>query len=129
MNIIPNGYEPAILKDIKLYKDKNPYGNEQYYLSVIYGYENDRGKYELYIPKILVPIRTDTIPVISQEFGGLLKEPMTIDLGFGELTVMPGGKNKYELYHETVLERKTRKMTLSEIEEELGYKIEIVREK
>ena len=106
------------LKNLKLYKDKGVY-----YLEAIYIHEDDAGIYETVVPKISLPVYGG-MPMFVSEIGH--RSIHKIDLGFGELTVCE--KDGIACTTKTI-EEKTQKMTISEIEKKLGYKIEIVSEK
>ena len=110
----------ATLKDLKLYKE-----NEKYYLSALLIHEDKEGVYEASIPKIELPIASDcSIDYTHETYGYHPETIFTVDFGFGKLYVLPfdDDKNYCTL---TCIEEKVRKMTLAEIEKELGYKIEL----
>lgn len=107
------------IKDLKLYKEDN-----KYYLSALIDCEDNRGVYEMSIPKIEFPIAKNcSVDIMSGEYD----KPYTtvsIDFGLGKLYVEPfdDSGNYYTL---TCIEEKVHKMTLADIEKELGYKIEL----
>lgn len=112
------------LKDLQLYTENN-----EYYLSAVLLYEDEKGVYEMSIPKIELHISSNILVSIETcydiwdkfiKFGN-------VDLGFGELSIRPFDDEKH-LVSVTCIEEKVRKMTLAEIEKELGYKIEIQKE-
>lgn len=137
------------LKNFLLYKDKPKYGVEQLYISLTYTYEDMEGnKKELIIPKINLYILTNKLPDICK-----YKVDYPLNLGFDthynyyiktvcgfelkceemeEMTVTDYNKKTFTINNvpliNIITERKPnkKKMTLSEIEKELGYKIEIV---
>ena len=110
------------LKSIKLIKED---GN--YYLDVTYHYENEKGIYKVNIPRVLLPFPKYCIPFINR--GMIESEPELVldrDLRF-PIREFNDGNNSYFL-KEVPIRLKTRKITVAEIEKELGYKIEIVSE-
>lgn len=137
------------LKNFLLYKDRPKYGVEQLYISLTYTYEDVEGnKKELIIPKINLDILTNKLPDICK-----YKVDYPLNLGFDthynyyiktvcgfelkceeieEMTVTDYNKKTFTINNvpliNIITERKPnkKKMTLSEIEKELGYKIEIV---
>lgn len=137
------------LKNFLLYKDRPKYGVEQLYISLTYTYEDVEGnKKELIIPKINLDILTNKLPDICK-----YKVDYPLNLGFDthynyyiktvcgfelkceeieEMTVTDYNKKTFTINNVSLIniitERKPnkKKMTLSEIEKELGYKIEIV---
>jgi hypothetical protein len=111
------------VKDLQLYKENN-----KYYLSALLDGEDKRGCYEVSIPKIRIPISFDCfVHNETDTCFGVPYRTVTTDLGFGELYVEPfDDDNNY--YTMKVLSEKVHKMTLAEIEKELGYKIELQEE-
>ena len=113
------------LKNLELHNDE-----DGYYLSAIYTYETDDGYYEYKIPKILLPVVLSGLPYVTAEYG--IPAKFRIDMGFGEL-YLKGVKDDADGQDYVVrikcIEKKAKKMTLKEIEEKLGHKIELVSEK
>lgn len=108
------------LKDLKLYTEDG-----KYYLDAIFYNEDRGGVYRVHIPKIRLPVKLQ--PDIWQSYEDCWGEYcVTIDLGFGELSVEPYKDNKF--YTIECIETKEREMTLAEIEKELGYKIKLKKE-
>lgn len=108
------------IKDLQLYKENN-----QYYLSALVNYEDKSGIYEISIPKIKLPVGRNCI--INNTISERNYKPYTtvsIDFGLGELYADPFDNNE-NYYIVTCVEEKVHKMTLADIERELGYKIEI----
>lgn len=86
--------------------------------------EDDEEVREIYFPRIQLPINRARIKTrFSYPCPGVSR--CYVDLGFGELPV-PG--NNITAYTKKVIETKTKKMTLKEIEKKLGYKIELISE-
>ena len=104
----------------------------RHYLRAIYQYETNRGVYELVIPKIFLPVLYHNLPKIINE--GSWYPTVMVDMGFGELEAINitcteiDSKNKINYYVRTI-EEKVQTLTLSEIEQRLGYKINLVSEK
>lgn len=117
------------LKDLQLYKDKDEYNIERYYLKAIYEKVTKYKKERVTIPKILLPVNTGE-PIIKQEISDNRYSDNTIDIGFGYLPVQydiiePRNMTKGTMLIE-VLEEYPQKMTMEEIEKRLGHKVEIV---
>ena len=112
------------VKDLQLYKENN-----RYYLSALLDHEDKKGYYEVSVPKINLPISLCCgINTETDTYFGVPHHTVTIDLGFGGLYVEPfNDENNH--FTMTCLDEKVHKMTLAEIEKELGYKIELQKEK
>lgn len=126
-SILTPKYDKAILKDAETHYDVT---NGKAYLNVTYEYENSNGKYELNIPKIELPINCTTLPAIVKErfcttTGGDYATTF-LDFGIVKLVMEPVGGMNFTIKE---IEKKTKKMTVAEIEQALGYKIEVVAEK
>lgn len=122
--------QTAMLKDLKLKKDKDGY----YYLRAVYEREDDYRKEELVVPHI--PLNLWTWPKIHTHTDAWAVRPtprVTIELGsFDEIPLMKGSAYPDApdcCYAAKILEEKTQTMTLAEIEKKLGYKINLVAEK
>ena len=112
------------IKDLQLYKE-----NERYYLSALIAHEDATGIYEMFIPKIAFPVNSNiSVCQTSEGYGVSRQTTCSLDFGLGELYAQPFD-NEGHYFTLTCLETKVHKMTLTEIEEKLGYKIEIVKEK
>ena len=132
-------------KEYQVYKDKDEVGVKRLYLKISYSYEdNFENKKELVIPKIELPFRSDLLPLIVEEEASTLWQNhrryfiKTRESGLEcekveEVTVT--GENgesvkcKNAAFVDVMQERAVKKMTLSEIEEKLGYKVELISEK
>ena len=131
----------------RVYKDKGEFGVERLYLRISYSYEDNLGnKKELVIPKIELPFRPDLLPHIVEEDVSTLwqnhpryfiktresgleceeVEEVTVAGENGELVKF---KCKNTAFVEVIRERAVKKMTLSEIEEKLGYKVQLISKK
>ena len=108
------------IKDIQLYKENN-----KYYLSALVEYEDERGIYEISIHKIEFPIgRNCIIETTTAERNYKPCTIVSINFGLGKLYAEPFD-NDENYYTVTCVEEKVHKMTLADIEKELGYKIEL----
>ena len=112
------------LTKLELYQE-----DDSYYLRAEYEVEDDYRLQKYIIPKLWLPISGN--PVIKHDhyrmsYGDLIKNnrEITIDLGFGDLTVLKGDDRYY--YKCETLKEYPQKMTLDEIEKKLGYKVELV---
>ena len=110
------------LKDLQLYKEDGGY-----YLAAVYHHENEKGIYEVTIPKIHLFIRKEPIIKIPMRGYGIYEESSTIDLGFGDCSILPDADGS--MYMEKLIKEKIHDMTLSEIEKKLGSKVRVVSEK
>ena len=99
------------------------------YLSLKYHIDTDDQLIEVILPKVNLGIQTVGCPSIYANLG--LDCRNYIKCGDNEYDILPGighdGAN-HVYYTEKILKQKTKKMTVAEIEEKLGYKIEIVSE-
>lgn len=114
--------EKVTLVDMQLHKKRLRNGSYSYYLSAEYNRENDYGIYRITVPHVDVPILnqfsiTTSIDPFDIDY---------IDFGFGSLPfkAMDGG-----IIETKIKDKPKKKMTVDEIEKQLGYKIEIVSEK
>lgn len=114
-----------ILKDLQLYKENN-----KYYLSAIFDYENKKGFYELSVPKIEFPVSQHCEVNLTSGYDELHVpyRIVDVDLGFGKILYAKSFNDEKDFFTLTCLEEKVHKMTLGEIEKELGYKIELQKE-
>ena len=109
------------IKDLKLHKSiQRPYN---YVLSATYEVEDDTGIYIYEISDIYLPLASGFGVSPSCNFDGNM--PDYIDLGFGSLPFdATNGIKKTK-----IMDKPKKKMTVEEIEKQLGYKVEIVSEK
>lgn len=118
------------LKSLELYSEESKAG-KSYFLKAIYEIENQYVKNEIVIPKIALPLCPGEHVIHKYEshsYSSLKVDiPHTIDIGFGDLPMMSDDHGRY--YYEVTVAEYPQKMTLSEIEKKLGYKVEIVSEK
>lgn len=114
----------SYLKDLQLHKKEDGKCVE-YYLSAVYHDENDAGIYEITIPHIHLPLNEGLMIIQYNKY--LQYEPDKVDLGFGELPMLPDENG--HMYYQKLIKEKVHDLTLSEIEKKLGYKVRIVGEK
>ena len=137
------------MKDIKLltielFTDEDEFGSIRKYLYLKYEYKDDNGNtYNRIYPKIELPIYQDRLPIVDREditIAGLIRQtrsyiPSEDGLELRETNLIVNGENGKVIrcddvnMVDVITERVTKKMTLSEIEEKLGYKVEVVSEK
>ena len=112
--------DKIIYHDLKLYKE-----NDLYYLDITFQIESDNCIEEVRIPKAGLPAGVLTydgsVNIRTNNVGSSY-----VDIGFGEL-YMHESSDGHRLTR-TVLEHKTKEMTLSEIEKKLGHKVKIIAE-
>ena len=112
----------ARITDLKLYKE-----NDQYYLSALIAHEDKNGIYEVSIPKIKFPVTPEcTIKHIQKSDYYMPYITVGLDFGLGTLYAEPFNSQGH-CFTLTCIEEKVRKMTLADIEKELGYKIDIIK--
>ena len=132
----------------------NEKGN--YYLKLVYNYENDSYKYKITFPRVPLPInkldkiiyehKCDRVPIDLFMTGDLIYCDIVtsgISGGYSRRFKVDKVKESYigeygnvidmslspHFYVIEELEKKRKKMTLEEIEKELGCKIELVSDK
>ena len=138
------------MKDIKLirlepFTDKDEFENNRAYLYLKYEYKDDNGNtHNKIYPKVELPICDDKLPEVDHEYVTLCKYiqkgrfyiPLFEDGLILHETDIVVNDEKGEVIAlqnvsivDVITKRTVKKMTLSEIEEKLGYKVEIVSEK
>ena len=110
----------ATIKDVKLVQEK-----ETYYLDLTYDCEDEKSVYVLNIPRVELPYFDN--PYINVISDGDATN-VTIEFISGTRLQIRKDQNG-ALLSKVVIEEKTHKMTVAEIEKKLGYKIEIVSDK
>ena len=106
------------------------------YLSVTYDYKNSTGTHRVTIPKIYIPLENGFNIDSSEIYYGIDGYSLTIALEDRHLFVSRSECTdsrgfKYEnvrMVDEIIEPAKPKKMTVADIEKQLGYKIEIVSE-
>ena len=119
------------LKDLKLHKvhhasNNTKSGSNSYYLSAIYEYENNFVVSEITIPHIALPLNVITgfdTDYTAYSFSDDVEYTLHMP-GNHTLPVYRTDKGVY--YEEKIIKEKRLKMTLEEVENALGYKIELV---
>lgn len=121
-------------KNVKLI-DKQVYEEDGLlYLSLTYEFENiegnNEGKYNLYIPKIALDIKTNDLPIINNySYHSINNERYIYDFQAGKHNYILKPEDSKEEFHTFKIETKEKNMTVEEIEKELGYKVQIVGKK
>lgn len=136
------------MKDLKLltkeiFTGKDEFGVDREYLYLKYEYEDDEGNtHNRIYPKVKLPIYTNLFPRIDAEettntLLGSIHQKAYIPVEDGlELCKTTVRVNAWDGHHyaedvymvDVITKRAVKKMTLSEIEEKLGYKVEVVSE-
>lgn len=137
------------MKDIKLvrlepFTDKDEFGNNRAYLYLKYEYKDDNGNtHNKIYPKVELPICDDKLPKIDHEDVTICEYiqkrhfyiPLLEGLTLRETNIVTDDEKgkaialKNVSMVDIITKRAVKKMTLSEIEEKLGYKVEVVSEK
>ena len=121
----------AKLKNVEAYKE-----NDRWYLRLIYEYKNNNGEmFEMEIPMVDLPFTQNTVPEIItcndsicpwgkayyiRAFLSYVQGVDCIPIRQGESTIVDGAEGCF------IRKSICRRMTVEDIEKELGYKIEIV---
>lgn len=117
-------YENAAeLSDIIPFRQK-----EQWYLRLIYKYEDKQGKHTVIIPKASIAIPQCSLPPINYTTDGPYIDcinSMFLHEAVCGLAIERGVKEP-SCYFDIITEYATKEMTLDEIEKELGYKVKII---
>lgn len=117
-------------------------GDMRYYVTLIFAGKEDDGYYEVIIPKIMLPFRSDMEPDITESKLG----EMMLDIGNHFFPIEPvyGNEDQFHMIDfegnsvpfkgKRIVKVKTKdipvkEMTMEEIEKELGYRVKIVKEK
>lgn len=121
-------------KNVKLI-DKYVYEQDGLlYLSLTYEFKNiegnNEGKYNLYIPKIALDIKTNDMPIINcDSYHFINNEEHICYFQAGKHNYILKPEDSKEEFYTYKIEAKEKKMTIEEIEKELGYKVQIVGKK
>lgn len=118
-----------MIKDSKLTKLELYSENDEYYLRAEYEVIYTHRKTKITIPKIKLPLfNNPLIATADVPLGLMYTKPMhEVNIGFGKLEMCNDQKDRF--MYEEVLKEYPQKMTVDEIEKELGYKVEIVSKK
>ena len=117
-----NDKQKVTLKNVKLHKD-DTWG---YYLDVTYIIETLEDIREVNFPKLRLPIKSDSI-IINRKIDDMyyIHSNVFADIGFGEQQLLTKDGSYYTV---KLLKTKTKEMTLSEIEKQLGHTVKIVNQ-
>lgn len=128
-----DNYYYCKLKSVKHFIDED---DEVIYLSLIYEYETDNGKYELIIPKLKTLIPSGTLPIIERVPNIYVGEEIRARWNPGHSNILETGDVDVKDEHITdvkfvihTLEEYPLEVTMDDIEKKYGRKIKIVSEK
>lgn len=101
----------------------------QFYLKLVYIIDDDARIRRITIPKAKLPLNRSFVPEVSSEYRSIrdFNKSFFVRAGYDNC-ILPLESVEGVCYKEEILKEKTRKLTVSEIERKLGYKIEIVSE-
>ena len=118
------------LTDVNLVKEC-----ENYYLSLRYTGENNKEKYQLDIPRVILPLSKHTVTInrecyhdydlLSPRDASFFTPDMKLQMNNGSLMKLQADSTG-ATYILKIIETKTQEMTLEEIEKQLGHKVKIV---
>ena len=95
-----------------------------FYMKLVYTYTDELGKHELTFPNVELPFSQRGLPDIIQSMEGeaflIGEQKMRLFEGFVYWS------KEMRCFFDRITEPKVHRMTLEEIEKELGYKVEIV---
>ena len=122
----------AKLKKVEAYKE-----NEKWYLRLIYEHHNDNGEiFEMEFPKVALPFVQNMVPDIINAYNDTncpwdkayyIRAFLSYVQGADCIPVLPGKSTIVDNAKECfIIKSICRRMTVEDIEKELGYKIEIV---
>lgn len=127
-------YKKVEFKSIEVFEEDHN-GIKSYLAKIVIEAENEHQKVEITIPRIDLLVNTSRIPRIDKPCVSMMSNSTyttrlgdyTIDI-FG--TTLPLRRDKAgNVCYEKVIEEYPQKMTLTEVEKKLGYKIELVSNK
>lgn len=121
-----SNYESVELKDYELKVDEK---TKKLFLKLVYVAENGLGVFEITIPKVLLDISTKDVPrLISRSSSGYICLPSEDMLYTDKMEYLLGGDKDDSIYTVKKVKDKIHEMTISEIENKLGYKIKIIND-
>ena len=121
-----NNQDKCQITDARIYtEEKN--GNINFYLNVVYTYTDAVGIRKRTFPKVRLPFVEDRLPCLTYSSYRDRVPPVSVNFGFGALP-LEENEDRVVIIDE-IIERIPHKMTLEEIEKELGYKVELVSKK
>lgn len=101
--------------------------DNKFYMKLVYTYTDELGKHEITFPKVELPFNSIEIPDMCVG-GPFLYENLRIRSN-KEMRLLEGRvywSKEQRYFFDRVTEPKVHRMTIEEIEKELGYKVEIV---
>lgn len=121
-----SNYESVELKDYEVKVDEK---NKKLFLKLVYVAENKYGVFEITIPKVLLDISTKHVPkIISRSSSGYVCLPSNSMLSTGKMVYFLDNDKDNNVCTVKKVEDKIHEMTISEIENKLGYKIKIIND-
>ena len=98
--------------------------DNKFYMKIVYTYIDELGKHELTFPKVELPFNQTSLPDITRlsKNDVFLRPSKMMRLLEGRVY----WSNEMHCFFDRVTEPKVHRMTIEEIEKELGYKVEIV---
>lgn len=106
--------ENVMLKSFNVFEEDG-----MYFAHIVYRYEDEKGLWELTVPKLHIPLQPYSFKIETDNAGG------TMDIGSGKWRMYPVDMDVYA--RKVLIEEKIHDMTVEEIEEELGYRVRIVK--
>ena len=126
--IMDNLRNKCFLKNAQIYIQ-----DDTRYLKLVYEYEDSYGIHELTIPQVEFPFGNRLNLIYIHENNPALRRPSIRLCTEGDVTSVYLYDTKSDdglvYYVDKIIKRKPKKMTIEEIEQKLGYKIEIVSNK
>lgn len=110
------------LTDLKLFSEETN-GKQKWYLRAEGEYETNSEICYFCFPKMRLHIDLENMDV-SEVYGMNGLEDAYVDIGFGKLKLE--ADQTHTLYSKRVISKKKKRMTLADIERELGYQVELV---
>lgn len=124
------------VKNVKLAKVEAYQVGDYWYLRLVYEYENTNGdKFKLEIPKMKLPLKPDRLPDLVRVFDYDIRvavQTAQID-ALNCVPLFPGimtdtDSSNFSEKSICAIQQTSRRMTIEDIEKELGYKVNIVEE-
>ena len=95
-----------------------------FYMKLVYTYTDELGKHELTFPNVELPFSQTGLPDVIHLTGDEV-----LLIGKQRIRLLEGSvywSNETQCFFDRITKPKVRRMTLEQIEKELGYKVEIV---
>lgn len=112
-------YSNGLIHDVKLTSLILHKSSVGYYLHTKYTVEDEQSVREIDIPKMHLRVDPRYVAIKYED------DRAYADIGFGYVPLIPTGRDCH-YFTETVIEEKTKEMTLDEIEKKLGHKVKII---